>query len=48
MDSGAGPLYGTAERECQDAQCQTQQGDDQPYLGHHLEPIGVLQQKTDR
>lgn len=42
VDGGAGPLYGAAELERQDAQYETQQGDDQPYLGHQLEPKGVL------
>lgn len=46
VDGGAGPLYGAAELECQDAQYQTQYGDGQPYLGHHLEPKGGLEEKT--
>lgn len=46
VDGGAGPLYGAAEHEGQDAQYEAQQGDGQPYLGHQLEPKGVLVEKT--
>lgn len=46
VDGGAGSLYGTAELESQDAECETQQGDGQSYFSHQLKPIGVLEEKT--
>lgn len=46
MDGGAGPLYGAAELERQDAQDETQQGDDQPYHAHQFEAKGVLEEET--
>lgn len=46
MDGGACPLYGAAELERQDAQDETQQGDDQPYHAHQFEAKGVLEEET--
>lgn len=46
MNGGAGPLYGAAELERQDAQDETQQRDDQPYRAHQFEAKGVLEEET--
>lgn len=43
MDGGSGPLYGAAELEGEDADDETQQGEDQPYLRHQLKPKSVLE-----
>lgn len=48
MDRGAGPLYGVAELKRQYAQKETQQGDDQTYLGHHQEPKGMLEETSNK
>lgn len=46
-DGGVGPCYGrTEELEYQDAQYETQQGDDQHYLDHQYEPECVLEERT--
>lgn len=45
VDGGASPLYGAAEFERQDGQYQTEQRDDQPYLGQQLESKSVLEDK---
>lgn len=46
VDGGAGALYGAAELERQDAQYQTQYGDDQAYLRQQNELKGMLGEST--
>lgn len=46
VDGGAGSLDGAAELKRQDAECEAQQWDGQPDLGHHQEPKGVLVERA--
>lgn len=47
VDGLARPLYGAAERECQNAQHQTQQGHAQSHLCYQQKPKRVLEERQN-